>query len=166
MAVLLELARVLPEYFERQVDIDQGKYQQIWLVFFDAEDNGNIADWEYIMGSRAFVAELDEYPDAVVIVDMVGDADLNIYLEKNSDPMLSGEIWAKANELGYSDMFIPKYKYRIFDDHIPFLEAGIPAIDIIDFDYEYWHTVSDTTDKVAEKSIKVVGETLLAWLTE
>jgi Zn-dependent M28 family amino/carboxypeptidase len=52
----------------------------------------------------------------------------------------------------------------MLDDHIPFLEAGIPAADLIDFDYPYWHTVEDTPDKVSAQSLKAVGETLLAWV--
>ena len=156
VAVLLEIARVLP------ADLDKN----IWLVFFDAEDNGNIPGWDWILGSNAFVAQLDGMPDAVVIVDMVGDADLNIYLERNSTPELSASIWASAAALGYSDRFIPIPRHRMLDDHTPFLRAGIPAVDIIDFDYPYWHTTADTPDKVSAESLQIVGETLIAWLSE
>jgi glutaminyl-peptide cyclotransferase len=79
VAVLLELARVLP------ADLDK----QIWLVFFDAEDQGKIIGWDWILGSRAFAESLVENPDAMVLVDMIGDADLNIHYERNSDPQLS-----------------------------------------------------------------------------
>jgi Zn-dependent M28 family amino/carboxypeptidase len=155
VAVLLELARVLPPDLPGE----------IWLVFFDAEDNGSIPGRDWAMGSRAFVeGALEGQPDAVVIVDMVGDTDLNIYLEKNSDQTLMQEIWEVAEGLGYSDYFIPSYKYRIIDDHIPFLEANIPAVDIIDFDYPYWHTTSDTLDKVSAKSLQIVGDVVLTWL--
>jgi Zn-dependent M28 family amino/carboxypeptidase len=157
VAVLLELARIIPEH----IDGDVG---QVWLVFFDAEDNGRIPEWDWIIGSQAFVEELAEYPDAAVIVDMVGDADLNIYLEKNSDPQLSEDIWKHAHSLGYESNFIPQYKYKILDDHIPFLRAGIPAVDLIDFDYPYWHTLEDTADKVSAESLKIVGDTVLVWL--
>ena len=157
VAVLLELARVLPSNW----DSESG---QIWLVFFDAEDSGSLPGWDWIMGSRAFVESLDEKPDAAIIVDMIGDADLNIYKEKNSDPVITEQIWAQAADLGYEAYFIPEYKYKILDDHTPFLEAGIPAVDLIDFDYSYWHTVADTPDKVSEQSLQIVGETVLAWL--
>ena len=60
--------------------------------------------------------------------------------------------------------FLPTYKYRILDDHVPFIQAGIPAVDLIDFDYEYWHTVADTSDKVSPESLQVIGDVLLAWL--
>jgi len=65
--------------------------------------------------------------------------------------------------LGYGQ-FIPEYKYRMTDDHTPFLEANIAAIDIIDFDYPYWHTTQDTLDKVSAESMQAIGDTLLAWI--
>lgn len=136
----------------------------MWIVFFDAEDNGGIADLEWIMGSRAFVAELNGKPDAVVIVDMIGDVDLDITVENYSNTQLVKEIWSQAASLGYAAQFIPLPGRAILDDHVPFLEAGIPAVDIIDFNYPYWHTTQDTVDKVSAESLRVVGETLFAWL--
>lgn len=153
VAVLLELARSLPE-----------ATPPTWLVFFDAEDNGNIQGWDWILGSRAFVQELDQYPEAVVIVDMIGDADQTIYIETNSDRALVDEIWTVAAELGYAERFIAQPKYSMLDDHTPFLQAGIPAVDIIDFDYPYYHTSADTPDKVSAKSLEAVGNTLKEWL--
>ena len=155
VAVLLELARSLPD-----------DTAPIWLVFFDAEDNGNIETWDWILGSREFVMNNDFQPRAVVIVDMIGDADLNIYREYNSNPELTNEIWETAKSLGYEDKFIPDYKHSMLDDHTPFLEAGLPAIDIIDFDYPYWHTVEDTPDKVSAESLEIVGKTLWTWVTQ
>jgi Zn-dependent M28 family amino/carboxypeptidase len=142
VAVLLELARVI----SRDLPVN------VWLLFFDGEYNGDIAGWDWILGSRGFVDRLEEKPDNVVIVDMVGDRDLDIYWEKNSDPILSKEIWDISNDLGYSSQFIPIRKHRILDDHIPFIEAGIPAVDIIDFDYPYWHTTMDSIDKISAKA--------------
>ena len=153
VAVLLELARSLPE-----------STVPTWLVFFDAEDNGNIAGWDWILGSKAFVDQLEFTPEAVVVFDMIGDSDQNIYVEGNSDPSLVEEIWASANQLGYSERFIPEQKYSMLDDHTPFLQKGIPAIDIIDFDYPYYHTTADTPDKVSEDSLQAVGETISTWL--
>jgi len=155
VAVLLELARTLPPALK----------QEIWMVFFDAEDQGNIPGWDWILGSKAFVQSLQAYPDHVVIIDMIGDENLNLYLEKNSTPDLSKNIWASAALLGYESYFIPEYKYRILDDHLPFIEKGISAVDIIDFDYPYWHTISDTSDKISTNSLKIVGDTLYSWLT-
>jgi len=156
VAVLLELARVLPE--------SVGKAKQIWLVFFDSEDQGNLDGWDWIYGSRAFVEQLSGQPDAMLLVDMIGDADLNIYQEQNSDPKLTQQIWQTAVELGFQNQFIQKTKFRMLDDHIPFLQRGIPAVDLIDFDYPYWHTSQDTADKVSSSSLEIVGKTLLAWL--
>jgi len=154
VAVLLEMARILP------MDLPG----EIWLVFFDAEDNGNIPGWDWILGSQAFVNELEGQPDAVVIVDMIGDLVQDIYWEKNSDQGLTREIWGIAEKLGYGDRFISSPRYRILDDHMPFLWAGIPAVDIIDFDYPAWHTADDTIDKVSAKSLQVVGDVLYHWL--
>ncbi len=154
VAVLLELARILP------LNPDQ----QIWLVFFDLEDQGRIAGYDWILGSQYFADNLEGEPDAVVIVDMIGDTDLNIYYERNSDADLSEQIWKQAADLGYSDQFIPEYKYSILDDHTPFLEKGIPVVDLIDFDYPYWHTLEDTADKVSPESLKAVGDTIQIWI--
>ena len=96
VAVLLELARILPEDFPGTV----------WLVFFDAEDNGNIPGWDWILGSTAFVDGLQGKPDAAVIIDMIGDADLRIPYERNSDPPLMGEIWNAAAAQGYEEIFV------------------------------------------------------------
>lgn len=153
VAILLELARVLPE-----------DSLPLWLVFFDTEDNGRIEGWDWILGSQAFVAELDFQPEAAVIVDMIGDVDQNIYIERNSNPELVEEIWGIAAELGYGQSFIPIPKHSMLDDHTPFLEKGIPAVDIIDFDYPYYHTTGDTTDKVSSQSLEAVGRTLEEWI--
>lgn len=154
VAVLLELARSLPR-----------DAIPVQLVFFDAEDDGGFAGWDWLLGSHAFVASLTSRPRAAVILDMVGDANLNIYMECNSSSALSQAIWAQAAALGYAKQFIPRIKYCMLDDHTPFLQAGIPAVDIIDFDYPYWHTAADTADKVSAQSLQTVGRTVLAWLT-
>jgi Zn-dependent M28 family amino/carboxypeptidase len=153
VAVLLELARSLPK-----------DTPPIWLVFFDTEDNGRIEGWDWILGSRAFAEEIPINPRAVVIVDMIGDADLNIYLEKNSNVAIRTEIWSMAASLGYGDVFINEEKFSMLDDHTPFLEKNIPAVDIIDFDYPYWHTTQDTPDKVSAGSLQAVGDTLWHWV--
>lgn len=153
VAVLLELARTLP-----------AGSVPLWLVFFDAEDNGRIEGWDWILGSRAFVESLSFKPQAAVIVDMIGDAGLNIYFERNSDPALRAEIWETAASLGHADVFIARERHSLIDDHTPFVQAGIPAVDIIDFDYPYWHTLQDTPDKVSAESLQAVGETLSAWI--
>ena len=154
VAVLMELARSLPSNLGYQT----------WLVFFDAEDNGDIPGWDWLLGSEAFVSSLATRPDKVVVIDMIGDANLNIYKERNSNSDMTNSIWNEAATLGYSGSFIPQYKYSMLDDHTPFLNAGIPAVDIIDFDYPFWHTTSDTPDKVSSTSLGIVGKTLWHWL--
>jgi hypothetical protein len=153
VAVLLELSRVLPADLPGQV----------WLAFFDSEDQGRLPGWDWILGSRAMAEALEGTPSAVIIVDMVGDADLNLYYERNSSPELTREIWETAAFLGYAQ-FVPEPKHSMLDDHTPFLEKGIRAIDIIDFDYPYWHTIEDTPDKVSAESLHAVGDTVLHWM--
>ncbi len=155
VGILLELSRVLSNVTDKT----------IWLVFFDQEDNGGINNRDWIMGSRAFVDSLVSYPDNVVILDMVADSDLNLFYERNSDVDLMKNIWGISNTLGYSDYFIPEYRYSMLDDHTPFVQAGIPAIDIIDFDYIYWHTTKDTIDKISKKSLEIVGTTIQQWIS-
>lgn len=155
-AVLLELARSLPTDSIPTA-----------LLFIDIEDNGRIPGWAWILGSRAFATNLPiAPPQAVVIVDMIGDADLNIYMEKNSDVELTRQIWKTAKSLGYEQAFIPEYKFQVLDDHVPFIEKGIRAVDIIDLDYPYWHTIQDSPDKVSAASLQIVGDTLLTWVRD
>jgi glutaminyl-peptide cyclotransferase len=159
VAVLLELSRVIPGKIN-----NNSQFHQVWLVLFDAEDNGNIPGWDWILGSRMFATSLKQFPDVVVVLDMIGDANLNIYQERNSDKQWTDKIWQTAEKMGYKPEFIPEIGYSILDDHTPFLERGIRAVDVIDFDYPYWHTTSDTLDKVSSASLKVVGEVILEWL--
>lgn len=155
VGVLLELARTLEiERIEKQV----------WLVFFDAEDNGDLDGWEWIVGSQRFAASLTISPSAVVIVDMIGDADQEIWLERSSNLALSNEIWDVAHRLGYDQYFRKLPRWSILDDHTPFLQRGWRAVDIIDFDYAHWHKTSDTPDKVSPLSLLRVGRTLEKWL--
>jgi glutaminyl-peptide cyclotransferase len=155
VAVLLELARTL----------DREKLEhEIWLAFFDAEDRGRLDGWPFSVGAREMAKGLVTRPQSVVVVDMIGDADQNIYYERYSDPELSAELWAIAADLGYGDTIIAQPKHQIIDDHLPFLEQRIPAVDMIDFDYPYWHTLEDTSDKVSPTSLERVGRTLEVWL--
>lgn len=151
VAVLLELARTL----------DQKRLQyEVWLTFFDAEDNGRLDGWEFIAGSTQMASTLDVHPELVVVVDMIGDADQQIYREQTSTAELTDHIWNIAADLGYDEYFIPTEKYSMTDDHTPFLRLGIPAVDLIDFDYPYWHTTQDTADKTSPDSLERVGRVL------
>jgi glutaminyl-peptide cyclotransferase len=150
VAVLLELARSLDEKAENEV----------WLVFFDAEDRGKLDGWPFSVGAEFFADALEKTPEYVVVVDMIGDTDQKIFFEHNSNPALQEQIWAIAAGLGYQEHFIPDYKWSIIDDHMPFARRGIKAVDIIDFDYPYWHTTQDTPDKVSPESLQRVGRVL------
>jgi Zn-dependent M28 family amino/carboxypeptidase len=159
-AVLLELARVLDPAVTEQATI--------WLAFFDGEDRGEIDGWDWCVGSRHMAQQLQQQnqvrPAYVLIVDMVGDADQRIYYEWSSTLWLQEKLWGIAADLGYSDHFIATHRYTILDDHSPFLERGIPAAVMIDFDYPYWHTRYDTADKVSVDSLQRVGDVVEALL--
>ncbi|MDW8064009.1 MAG: M28 family peptidase [Anaerolineae bacterium] len=151
VAVLLELARAL--------DRPRLRYE-VWLVFFDAEDQGELDGLPWIIGSTHFAAMLTTTPTAMILVDMVGDADPQFYYERHSDPVLRERLWRIAAELGYREWFIPEPRWALIDDHLPFLQRGIPAVDIIDFDYPAWHTTADTLDRVSPHTLEAVGRVL------
>jgi glutaminyl-peptide cyclotransferase len=155
VAVLLEIARSLPTDSIPTA-----------LLFIDIEDNGHIQGWDWIQGSRAFANQMTTKPKALILLDMIGDSDLNIYKERNSDAEITNQIWETAKNLGYESSFIQSYKYQVLDDHIPFIEKGIRSVDIIDLDYQYWHTTQDTPDKVSAVSLHKVGTTLLTWIAQ
>lgn len=154
VAVLLGLADVLPS---------DGLGCRLDLAFFDGEDSGRLGGWDWIVGSTYLAAHLEQQPDAVVVVDMVGDKELQLYFEQNSDAGLRQEIWRVGESLGYP-AFMDQVKYSMLDDHSAFLAQGIPAVDVIDFDYPFWHTPEDTLDKVSSASLEAVGRTLQTWL--
>lgn len=155
VAVLLEMARTL--------DLSR-VHHEIWLAFFDAEDNGDLDGWNWVVGSTYMAQHLTIKPQSMILLDMVGDANQNIYMDSNSDPQLSAQIWSVAAQLGYVQYFIPVPRYAMLDDHTPFVQAGISSVDIIDFDYPYWHTVADTADKLSPASLEHVGRTLESFL--
>jgi Zn-dependent M28 family amino/carboxypeptidase len=157
IAVLLEIARLLKDH-RPPVGID--------IVMFDGEDYGT-DDWQggWLMGSRYFVESLQGYrPRLAILVDMVGDSDLQIYRETFSQQYagdLNDYIWNIAGEVGV-DAFIDSVKHIVNDDHIPLLSGGIKAVDIIDFDYPYWHTQEDIPDKCSAESLAKVGKVIVA----
>jgi glutaminyl-peptide cyclotransferase len=154
VAVLLEMARTLPS-----------NAPPVWLVFFDAEDDGKIPGWDWLLGSKAFVAAMSVRPRAMLLVDMVGGIAPTFYMDGSSDLNLRTSIWDLAAKLGYQDVFPPSVKYNILDDHIPFIQAGIPSVDIIDIDYKYWLTTQDTPEHVSAASLQIVGNVLRTWIT-
>ena len=151
VAVLLELARVWA---------DKPPPGETWLTFFDVEDMGDMPGWEWGVGSAYMAQNLKVTPKQMILVDMIGDADQQIYLEKTSTQPLLNRIFDVAHELGYDQWFIRQPKWAISDDHTPFLQRGIPAVDLIDFDYPYHHTLADDCTKITPASLERVGRTL------
>lgn len=153
VAVLLELARMFKEK-EPHIGVD--------ILLTDGEDLGELEKGGFCFGSRAFAKTLKgnewEYG---ILLDLVGEKDLRIPKEGHSAqraPEIVGKVWAIAKELGHGDIFVDEYQRPIYDDHAPFLDRGIPMINIIDFDYAYWHTLDDTPDKCSADSLTAVGE--------
>src|SRR5438477_7651862 len=102
---------------------------------------------------------------AMILVDMIGDKNLNIKKEAQSTGWLKDIIWNKAQSMGYGKEF-PKDQIDVSDDHIPYLKANIPSVDLIDFDYPCWHMACDTMDQVSAHSLKIVGDVVYASLPE
>jgi hypothetical protein len=140
------------------------------LLFVDGEDYGDWSDPEHhdvLIGSRWFAAHQPPgYPPLyAVLFDMVGDRALQIYYEGNSmagAPEVVERVWRTASELGYGRYFLPGVRHTLTDDHVALQRAGIHAIDVVDFDYPYWHTTEDTLDKIAAASLQIVGDVALA----
>ena len=156
VAVLLHMAELIAQV-PPPIGID--------IVLFDAEDAGRHNDTRsWAQGSSAFASQLTaDLPVYAILLDMIGDADLEIYQDAYSSqfaPQLMNRIWSKAAELGFHE-FIPSVGYIVYDDHVPLLEAGIPSVDLIDFDYPYWHTIQDTPDKCSPESLEKVGRVVI-----
>ena len=164
-AVLLELGRVLKAR--------PGEFT-IELLFLDGEEAVN---WEWQdpdnrYGSRHYVQAAQQSGSlngikALILLDMVGDRNLTLKRDATSTPWLVDLVWNAAARLGYRSAF-PNDLTAIEDDHVPFLRAGIPAVDIIDGpdDYPQWHTAQDDLDHVSAKSLQTVGEVVLASLPD
>ncbi len=165
--LLMELARVIASVQDPSLEFTY------WFIFFDGEEAFlSWSDSDSLYGSRHLVQTLKETGEiysikALILLDMIGDKDLNLYRESNSSKWLKDIIWGTAKELDYESTFLESERL-IIDDHIPFLRAGVSSIDIIDFTYGgdktpgfYWHTPHDTLDKVSQKSLEIVGKVLL-----
>ncbi len=141
------------------------------FIFFDGEEA--VVEWtadDSVYGSRYDVdRRLREGSlrqlKALILVDMIGDKNLNIRKETRSTDWLKTIIWNTAASLGYTSEFLND-SLEVSDDHIPYLNAAIPAVDIIDFDYPPWHTAEDTLDKTSGRSLKIVGDVVYFSLAE
>jgi Zn-dependent M28 family amino/carboxypeptidase len=161
---LLEMARTLSARPRRH---------DIYLIWFDGEEA--IVQWsetDSLYGSRHLVRRWRqdgtiERLTALINVDMIGDKELAIVREAHSTLWLRERIWQIAAELGYQRHFRNEV-VEIEDDHVPFLRAGVPAVNLIDFDYgpghSWWHTEQDTLDKLSPRSFQVVGDVVLEFI--
>jgi glutaminyl-peptide cyclotransferase len=162
-AALLELGRVLKARPQLPFTIE--------LLFLDGEEaTGEWKDPDNTYGSRHYVevarkAGTLKSLRALILLDMIGDRQLNIRRESQSTPWLTDIVWNVAKRLGHQSSFIAE-EMPVEDDHVHFLKAGVPAIDIIDLDYPAWHTAKDTLDAVSARSLQVVGDVVVAALPE
>ncbi len=166
VGALLAMAAAITEYAQKELPPCT-----IRLVFFDGEEAlYQYTETDGLIGSRSYVAGLRQSGDmkhcrAMILLDMIGDKDLHIELAGNSTPALAGVVMSEAKAAGYASKF-SLGKVDMLDDHYPFLQAGIPAVDLIDFSYgpdnRYWHTGADTMDKISAESIKTTADVALS----
>lgn len=163
VAILLELARLMKQQ-QPTIGVD--------ILLTDGEDYGDSEkDGDtrlYFLGAKYFAKTKPQsyVPECGILLDMVGDRNLQIPMEQNSmkfAPHIVDLVWSTAEEIGVTQ-FIRVPGEAISDDHLPLAEAGIPTIDLIDFDYPYWHTTQDTPDKCSSESLEAVGKVLVAFL--
>jgi hypothetical protein len=167
IAVLMELANMLPN-LKTSLGVD--------LAAFDAEELIIDKKGEYFLGSKVFAEEYRRKSGAGggqaryvagIVVDLVGGDPLAIYPDREGyrqNPQLVEEIWAIAGRLKATGFKRGNKFYDVSDDHLPLIEVGIPAIDIIDFSYKHWHLASDTADKCSAASLAQVGGVVAEWL--
>ena len=159
VAILLEIARALKA---------QPPSLPVVLLFFDAEDSGSSSApgmyMGFCLGSQYFVAHRGAYDvDRLILLDIVGGSGMSVPRErysKQAAPMLQDLVYSTAARLGHT-AFQDRDGSPVIDDHVPFIQAGIPAIDLIDIDYPQWHTLDDTPAHCSADSLYQVGDTLL-----
>jgi len=165
VAVLLELARLLH---------DNPPKMGVDILLTDMEDLGDYDHEEkpnernpFSIGAQKFVDMNPDYsPEYGVLLDMIGDKDLRIPYEKFSitnAPTVVENVYAAA-ERAQAKAFVREEGQAVMDDHVPFLRKGVPVINLIDFEYPYWHTIGDTPDKCSPESLRQVGQTILELL--
>ena len=161
-AALIELGRVIKMRKDLPFTIE--------LLFLDGEEA--VLEWsatDSTYGSRHYVDAARKSGSlksirALVLLDMIGDRALTIRRDPNSTPWLTDIIWSAAKKLGHRQFM--DEEMAIEDDHLPFLKAGVPAVDIIDLDYPQWHTPQDTIDAISARSMQVVGDVVVAALPQ
>ena len=158
VAVLLELARVLKNSAPKDLGI--------LYLFTDGEDLGPALD-EMFLGASHFAKNMpDPKPNYGILIDMIGDKNLRVPMEVQSlgyAGNLLVDLYRHASTVGLGSTFPMVEGPYIEDDHIPLNKAGLPTIDLIDFDYPAWHTHADTVDKCSPESLGKVGKLLQTW---
>ncbi len=151
------------------------RVDDVYLVFFDGEEA--VREWtaaDSVYGSRHLAQKWTadgtvRRLKALINVDMTGDKNLDVVYESSSAPTLRKRVWEAADALGYGASFL-RQPGAVEDDHLPFLEAGVRALDLIDFNYgpdnAYWHATADTMDKLGAHSFEVIGNVLMRVIPE
>ena len=160
-ALLLELSRILAQHNPVSCSF--------WFLFFDGEEA--FVEWtdsDSLYGSREFVKMLQQRSQvnkiaALILVDMIGGKDLTLFQDTNSSNWLNTIIWNESASMGYEHIFRKRGRTVAQDDHIPFAQAGISVVDIIDLNYPHWHR-DDTVDKLSAENIAIVGNVVLSSL--
>jgi len=171
-AVLIELARVL---YEKRHNLSV----QIWFLFFDAEDQGydngiGLSGWDWCEGSSKFVQDIENFHnsstesfDAMILLDMVGGDNLRFITETYSTSSLLDELFETGRQLGYKGAFPSNPTVRrIFDDHVAFVNYGIPSADLIikfwdaPIEWSYHHTTGDDLSHISNQSLEITGKTI------
>ena len=150
VAVLLELLKIVKE--------KKYKYD-IEFLFLDGEEAfANWSDTDSLYGSRRYVSQIKNIRkiNAVILLDMVGEKNIKIDFDMNSSPELTDILIEATQDLNLTSCFSKRF-IAIEDDHIPFVTMGIPAIDIIDFEYDDWHTKNDNMENISSKSLENIG---------
>jgi Zn-dependent M28 family amino/carboxypeptidase len=160
--LLLELARVIALHPNLAAKTE--------LVFFDGEEAyDHFSETDGLYGSRYFARQLQgtraKQFRGGILFDMVGDSSLDVTLPADSSPEMARDIFAAAEALKLRSYFTYLDREMI-DDHSPLNAIGIPTIDVIDFDYSWWHTAGDTIDKISAQSLQIVGSVALYYLSE
>ena len=157
-AAVVELARALP------AELPEG-HREIRFVLFDGEEEppgcpGVQFQRCALRGSKAYAAAHGAEVGEVILLDYVANKGLRIPREFNSDRQLWAQLREAANEAGTEEIFPAGEQPPVIDDHLPFLQAGVPSIDLIDFSYQYADTIEDTLDKLDPAALDAVGETV------